>query len=204
MSYAQPMPRWAFMTSDDRPGKRRGGRHHRQAGWGQGGPWGPPPRPRRDRGDVRLAILLLLDEQPRHGYEIITELTERSEGRWRPSPGSVYPVLKRLAKEGLVAAVKEDGKNTFSLTPAGTALVEQQREEWGRAVGAPLGPGRRAIGGTVERRQAARRRRVAGEPARRPGAGRGGRRHPRRGTQEDIRDPGAVRADRPLPAADQR
>jgi len=130
MSYAQPMPRWAFMTSGDRPG-RRGGRHHRHAGWGQGGPWGPPSRPRRDRGDVRLAILLLLDEQPRHGYEIITELTERSEGRWRPSPGSVYPVLKRLAKEGLVAAVKEDGKNTFSLTPAGRTLVEQQRDEWG-------------------------------------------------------------------------
>jgi DNA-binding PadR family transcriptional regulator len=78
-----------------------------------------------------LAILLLLDEQPRHGYEIITELTDRSEGRWRPSPGSVYPVLKRLAKEGLVGPVKQDGKNIFSLTPAGQTLVDQQRDAWG-------------------------------------------------------------------------
>ncbi|MEZ5118393.1 MAG: PadR family transcriptional regulator [Candidatus Nanopelagicales bacterium] len=80
---------------------------------------------------MRLAILLLLDEQPRHGYEIITELTERSEGRWQPSPGSVYPVLKRLAKEGLVGPVKQDGKNIFSLTAAGQTLVEQQRDQWG-------------------------------------------------------------------------
>lgn len=136
MSYAQPMPGWAAMTTDDQPGRRRGGRHHGRGdrhggGWGRGGPWGPPSRPRRDRGDVRLAILLLLDEQPRHGYEIITELTDRSEGRWRPSPGSVYPVLKRLTKEGLVGPVKEDGKNIFSLTPAGKTLVEQQRDQWG-------------------------------------------------------------------------
>ena len=134
MSYAQPMPRWALMNTEERSDKPRGGRHHRHrgGGWGQGGPWGGPPRrSRRDRGDVRLAILLLLDEQPRHGYEIITELTERSEGRWQPSPGSVYPVLKRLAKEGLVGPVKQDGKNIFSLTPAGQTLVEQQREQWG-------------------------------------------------------------------------
>lgn len=107
---------------------RRG--HGRFPGYGPG-PFGPPPRARRDRGDVRLAILLLLDEQPRHGYEIITELTERSEGRWRPSPGSVYPVLKRLAKEGLVGPTKEDGKNIFTLTPAGKTLVDQQRDAWG-------------------------------------------------------------------------
>ncbi|MEZ5185467.1 MAG: PadR family transcriptional regulator [Candidatus Nanopelagicales bacterium] len=124
------------MATERQPGKRKGGRHHGRgprhgAGWGRGGPWGPPPRPRRDRGDVRLAILLLLDEQPRHGYEIITELTDRSEGRWRPSPGSVYPVLKRLTKEGLVGSVEQEGKNIFSLTPAGKALVEQQREAWG-------------------------------------------------------------------------
>jgi DNA-binding PadR family transcriptional regulator len=78
-----------------------------------------------------LAILLLLDEQPRHGYEIITELADRSEGRWRPSPGSVYPVLKRLSKEGLVQASQEEGRRTFTLTGAGKTLVDQQREEWG-------------------------------------------------------------------------
>jgi DNA-binding PadR family transcriptional regulator len=129
MSYAQPMPGWAFMTTD-RPGKQRG-RHRHHGGWGPAGPWGPPPRVRRDRGDVRLAILLLLDEQPRHGYEIITELADRSDGRWRPSPGSIYPVLKRLTKEGLVQPSQEQGKRTFALTPAGKTLVDQQRDEWG-------------------------------------------------------------------------
>ncbi|MCU0299520.1 MAG: PadR family transcriptional regulator [Candidatus Nanopelagicales bacterium] len=130
MSYAHPMPKWAFMT-DDRPGGRRGRHRHHRGSWGPSGPWGPPPRARRDRGDVRLAILLLLDEQPRHGYEIITELADRSEGRWRPSPGSVYPVLKRLSKEGLVQASQEEGRRTFTLTGAGKTLVDQQREEWG-------------------------------------------------------------------------
>lgn len=130
MSYAHPMPGWAF-TSPDAAGRRRH-RRHRHGGWGPDGPWGPPSRPRRDRGDVRLAILLLLDEQPRHGYEIITELADRSDGRWRPSPGSIYPVLKRLTKEGLVQPTQDDGRRTFSLTPAGKTLVEQQREEWGQ------------------------------------------------------------------------
>lgn len=106
-------------------------RRHGRPGFGPGQGFGPPPRPRRDRGEVRLAILLLLDEQPRHGYEIISELTERSEGRWRPSPGAVYPVLKRLSKEGLIAPSETDGKKIFALTPAGKALVDQQREQWG-------------------------------------------------------------------------
>ncbi|MFN8129113.1 MAG: PadR family transcriptional regulator [Candidatus Nanopelagicales bacterium] len=106
----------------------------RQPGFGPRGfgpGFGGPPRGRRDRGEVRFAILLLLDEQPRHGYEIITELTDRSEGRWRPSPGAVYPVLKRLTREGLVAPSETDGKKIFALTPAGKTLVDQQREEWG-------------------------------------------------------------------------
>ncbi len=128
MSYAHPMPRWAFMTTGEKPHRRR---RHQHPGWGAG-PWGPPPpRGRRDRGDVKFAILLLLDEQPRHGYEIITELAERSEGRWRPSPGSIYPVLKRLSREGLVQPSEEEGRRTFSLTPAGKTLVDQQRDTWG-------------------------------------------------------------------------
>lgn len=106
--------------------------HGHRRGPGFGGGFGPPPRGRRDRGEVKFAILLLLDEQPRHGYEIITELTDRSEGRWRPSPGAVYPVLKRLTREGLVTPSEQEGKKTFALTPAGKALVDQQREEWGQ------------------------------------------------------------------------
>jgi DNA-binding PadR family transcriptional regulator len=80
---------------------------------------------------VRTAILLLLAERPRHGYEIITELTDRSEGRWQPSPGSIYPMLKRLSRDGLVVAVPEDGKAVFSLTDEGRALVSGEGATWG-------------------------------------------------------------------------
>ena len=128
----------AIPDEADRPdGDRRGGRHHgrgpgRGPGpWGGGGPWGPPRGRRRDRGDVRAAILLLLAEQPRHGYEILTELADRSDGQWRPSPGSVYPVLKRLTKDGLVLPTHEGGRRVFSLTDEGAALVTAERDAWG-------------------------------------------------------------------------
>ena len=58
-----------------------------------------------------------------HGYQIITELTERSEGAWRPSPGSIYPTLQALADQGLVTAQESDGRRVFSLTDAGRAEV---------------------------------------------------------------------------------
>jgi len=123
-------------------GERRHGPHgHRRRGpggpgfgpgpWGGKGPWGPPRGRRRERGDVRAAILLLLSEQPRHGYEILTELADRSDGQWQPSPGSVYPVLKRLTRDGLVLPSHEDGKRVFSLTDEGRAVVEAERESWG-------------------------------------------------------------------------
>jgi DNA-binding PadR family transcriptional regulator len=108
------------------------GHHHRGRGpWGFGGPPFPGPwfagggRPRPRRGDVRLAVLTLLAEQPMHGYQIITELGSRSGGVWRPSPGSVYPTLQQLQDEGLVTVSEEDGRRTFSLTDAGRAEVER-------------------------------------------------------------------------------
>lgn len=57
---------------------------------------------RARRGDIRAAILRLLAEQPKHGYQIIQTLSERSGGAWSPSAGSVYPALQLLADEGLV------------------------------------------------------------------------------------------------------
>jgi DNA-binding PadR family transcriptional regulator len=77
--------------------------------------------PKRDRGDVRAAILALLTEEPMHGYQIITELNERSGGVWRPSPGSVYPTLQAMEDQGLVTADKAEGKRVFSLTDEGRA-----------------------------------------------------------------------------------
>ena len=74
---------------------------------------------RAGRGDVRAAVLALLDEQPMHGYQVIQELAERSGGAWTPSPGSVYPALQMLQDQDLVTASEADGKRVFSLTKAG-------------------------------------------------------------------------------------
>jgi hypothetical protein len=74
------------------------------AGFGGFGPRGfmPPGPQRKRRGDVRIAILSLLSEQSLNGYGLIKEITDRSGGTWRPSPGSVYPTLQQLADEELV------------------------------------------------------------------------------------------------------
>ena len=83
------------------------------------------------RGDVRAAILLLLDEGPRNGYQIMQELEERSGGSWRPSPGSVYPALQLLADEGLVRGESRDGSTIYELTPAGVEHLNENRERFG-------------------------------------------------------------------------
>ncbi|HZK04696.1 MAG TPA: PadR family transcriptional regulator [Actinomycetaceae bacterium] len=80
---------------------------------------------------MRAAILLLLAEQPRHGYDLIQEIADRSAGTWTPSPGSVYPTLQSLEDEGLVTIENVAGRKTASLTEAGTEYVEENRESFG-------------------------------------------------------------------------
>jgi DNA-binding PadR family transcriptional regulator len=91
----------------------------RGRGRGPFGPGGPRRGGRARRGDVRAAILALLGEQPMHGYQIIQELESRSNGLWRPSPGSVYPTLQLFEDEGVVSASEVEGKRVFALTDAG-------------------------------------------------------------------------------------
>jgi DNA-binding PadR family transcriptional regulator len=93
---------------------------------GGGGPFGG--RGRRRRGDVRTALLLLLAEEPRNGYQLMQEIEQRSDGRWRPSPGSVYPTLAQLEDEGLVHATERDGAKLFELTDAGREQVAEAAE----------------------------------------------------------------------------
>jgi DNA-binding PadR family transcriptional regulator len=106
--------------------------------WG-GPPWGPMwtgggRGPKARRGDVRAAILALLFEQPRNGYQIIQEVAERSGGAWKPSPGSIYPTLQQLEDEGLVRTVNDDaGRRVYALTEQGQAYVDEHPDE----VGAP-------------------------------------------------------------------
>jgi DNA-binding PadR family transcriptional regulator len=127
-------------TTFDASGRSRGGR---RGGYGRrGGPWGfpgigpfggPPPwatgRSKARRGDVRAALLALLAEEPRNGYQLIQEIEERSDGEWRPSPGAVYPALQQLTDEGLIEAEESDGRRTFRLSEAGRAYVEAHADE---------------------------------------------------------------------------
>ena len=109
-------------------------------GFGRGfGPGGRGKRARR--GDVRAAVLLLLEEEPRNGYQLMQELEERSGGVWRPSPGSIYPALSQLEDEGLVRSDEAAGRRAFQLTDEGRAYVEENRE----ALGVPW----EAVGGDV-------------------------------------------------------
>ncbi|WP_441246377.1 PadR family transcriptional regulator [Kitasatospora sp. McL0602] len=113
-----------------------GGRGH--GGFGGHGRGGGRGRGRARRGDVRASLLALLRERPMHGYEMITEIGERTGGAWRPSPGSVYPTLQLLEEEGLIKAQEISGKRLFDLTETGRAEAEagpeSPWEEAGRGV----------------------------------------------------------------------
>jgi DNA-binding PadR family transcriptional regulator len=115
---------------------------------------------------VRAAILVLLEEQPRNGYQLIQELTERSNEAWRPSPGSVYPVLQQLEDEGLVQASHSGGGRTYELTSAGKALVAEQREQlgkpWENADADAIGPSRELMSTARQVAMAARQVLLAG------------------------------------------
>jgi DNA-binding PadR family transcriptional regulator len=77
---------------------------------------------RARRGDIKFLILEVLAEGPRHGYDIIAELEKKSEGRYRPSPGSVYPTLQLLEDGGYVTGASVDGKRVYTITQSGREL----------------------------------------------------------------------------------
>jgi DNA-binding PadR family transcriptional regulator len=93
-----------------------------------GGPRGRGRGRKARRGDVRTAALLLLAEEPRNGYGLMQEIEQRSDGVWRPSPGSVYPALQQLEDEGLIRSVEQDGRRVYDLTDAGRAYVAERPE----------------------------------------------------------------------------
>ena len=163
---------------DEQLGQHRGG-------WGGGpwgeGPWGRPGRqgpppwvaglfglaqgdqpqrgPRVRRGDVRAAILDVLSAEPMNGYQVISQIAERTRGAWKPSPGSVYPTISQLEDEGLIESDEERGRRTLRLTDEGRAYIEENAERAGRGVGAV-------------RRVGATRRSAATSPVSSPRSGR--------------------------------
>jgi DNA-binding PadR family transcriptional regulator len=93
------------------------------------GPFGGPRgRARARRGDVRLVILSLLGEEESNGYGLIRSIAERTEGRWRPSPGSVYPTLQQLVDEGLVVSTGAGRGDTYSLSDEGRTYLTENAE----------------------------------------------------------------------------
>jgi len=105
---------------------------------GFGGPFGGPRGRgrgrggRAGRGDVRLAIISLLVDEPRNGYQIIQEINERTGGLWRVSSGSVYPAISQLEDEGLIEPTEGGGRKLFALSEAGRAYAEENSEQLGR------------------------------------------------------------------------
>ena len=98
-------------------------------GFGFGGPRGFGRHGgKARRGDIRTAALLLLAEEPRNGYAIMQEIEERSNGVWRPSPGSVYPALAQLEDEGLIRSEDSDGRKRFAITDAGREQIANRPE----------------------------------------------------------------------------
>ena len=130
--HAHAMPYWLAMAGH----RGHRGRPHRRPHGGYGPPFGPGfggfgRGPRARRGDVRAALLVLLAEEPRNGYGLMQEIEARSNGAWRPSPGSVYPALSQLEDEGLVRALQSGGRKLFDLTGEGRTYVAEHADELG-------------------------------------------------------------------------
>ena len=104
--------------------------------FGPGGPFGSdgPRRGRRgrrmfDRNDLRLVLLRMISDQPRHGYDLIKALEELSGEQYSPSPGVIYPTLAMLADQGLIAEqASDDQRRAFAITDAGMAELDAEAE----------------------------------------------------------------------------
>ncbi len=110
-------------------GPRRRGRHRK----------GGPRRRFFRQGEVRMALLSLIDDEPAHGYELMKRLEERSGGMYKASAGTVYPVLQQLEDEGLIKVQEEDGKKVYHVTETGKEELQLCQEDveriWERAHG---------------------------------------------------------------------
>jgi len=109
---------------------RHFGRHRGEA-WGEES--GHPGRGRRrvfDAAELRLVLLKLLKDQPRHGYDLIRAVEELTAGAYSPSPGVVYPTLTLLADMGHIAEEASEGsRKTYAITPEGNAFLEARKAE---------------------------------------------------------------------------
>ncbi|HYL59588.1 MAG TPA: PadR family transcriptional regulator [Candidatus Acidoferrales bacterium] len=147
--------------------------HQRRHHWGDFGMMGMRSRC-FGPGEVRLALLSLIAESPKHGYELMRQLEERSGGIYQASAGTVYPTLAQLEDEGLIASDSAEGKRVYRITERGTEEIKREDEaikriwwrarRWAAWRGA-LDPDAAEIRGPAERLVKAAFRAVAGETA---------------------------------------
>lgn len=93
------------------------------------GNWFGGPPPRAERGNVRYLVLDAIASQPRHGYEIIQHIEERSGGTYRPSAGTIYPTLQMLEELEHARVEDRDGKKVYAITPAGKKDLADHAED---------------------------------------------------------------------------
>ena len=118
-----------------RGGRQSGYRHHHprrgEPAEGMRGHRRGGGRGRAPRGDVRAAALLLLADEPMHGYQLMHAIADRTGGRWTPSPGAIYPTISQLEDEGLVTVTAAAGRKLVTLTETGRQHVDDSRDAWG-------------------------------------------------------------------------
>jgi DNA-binding PadR family transcriptional regulator len=123
--------RGAFMSGSSEEGGREFGRRGRGGPFGRhrGGPFGGRGPRMFDSGALRLVVLGLIAEEPRHGYDIIKALEARFQGAYSPSPGAIYPMLQMLEEADLVGSTTNGNKRLYTITATGqTYLAEHQAE----------------------------------------------------------------------------
>jgi DNA-binding PadR family transcriptional regulator len=111
-----------FRSERDHDHRRFGHHHgHRHGGHGR--------RSNRlfDHGELRLVVLALIGERPRHGYEIIKEIEDRVAGSYSPSPGVIYPTLTMLEELKQATVTESDGKKLYAITDEGKAYLEANK-----------------------------------------------------------------------------
>ena len=120
---------WSMSGASDgggRPGGRgRGGPFGRH----RGGPFGGRGSRMFDPGALRLVVLGLIAEEPRHGYDIIKALEAKFQGAYSPSPGAIYPMLQMLEEADLVVSDANGNKRRYSITEQGKAFLAENAEE---------------------------------------------------------------------------
>lgn len=124
--------RWAMGSGDFEGSGGGGGFGGGPFGRHRGGPFGGRGRRMFDPGALRLVVLGLIAEEPRHGYDIIKALEATFQGAYSPSPGAIYPMLTMLEEADLVASEANGNKRRYSITEQGRAYLEENAEELAR------------------------------------------------------------------------